>query len=110
MTTGERVRDALFLGPLPDGFSRRVYRLASGLELAMEPGRVPDAVVVVMRGELELECKTGAHRRFGRGAMIPITRLPVTHLRSVGPGPLILVAVSRTSVPPTDEFLGGSGS
>ncbi len=96
----------LFPESLPEGFSRRVFRAAPGREFRLEPARVPDAILVVEQGELELECRTGACRRFGRGSMIPIARLPVAHLRSVGTRPLVLVAVSRAS----DEFLRDSGS
>jgi hypothetical protein len=42
--------------------------------------------------------------------MIPISRLPVAHARSVGHGPLVLVTVSRASLTGTDEFLRDSGS
>src|SRR5688500_2191915 len=97
---------ALFREPLTEGFSRRVFRAAPGRELRLEPARLLAAIVVVEQGELELECRAGACRRFGRGSMIPMARLPVAHLRSVGTGPLVLVAVSRAS----DEFLRDSGS
>ena len=89
---------ALFPDPLPAGFSRHVLRVAPGLEVDFEASRVPDAIVVVEEGEAELECRSGTRRRFGRGSMIPIARLPLAHLRSVGSGPLVLVAVSRASV------------
>jgi hypothetical protein len=95
MTADERACDALLRGPLPEGFSRRVLCVAPGLELGLDAGRLPDAIVVVEQGELELECRAGACRRFARGSMIPIARLPVSRLRSVGPGPLVIVAVSR---------------
>jgi hypothetical protein len=95
MTADEGAGDALFRGRLPEGFSRRVVRVASGLELSLEPARLPDAIVVVEQGELELECRSGTRRSFGPGSLIPIARLPVARLRSVGPGPLVLVAVSR---------------
>ena len=101
---------ALFRDPLPVGFSRRVLRVAPGLELDFEARCLPDAIVVVDRGEAELECRSGTRRRFGRGSMIPIARLPLAHLRNVGPGPLVLVVVSRASLQGTDEFLRGSGS
>jgi RNA polymerase sigma-70 factor (ECF subfamily) len=92
------------------GFSRRVVRVAPGLELDLGTSEVPDAIVVVEEGEAELECRSGLRRRFGRGSMLPIARLPIAHLRSVGPDPLVLVSVSRASLPDTDEFLRGSGS
>jgi hypothetical protein len=100
----------LFRDPLPKGFSRRVLRVASGLELGLEPRCLHDAIVVVERGELEVECRSGTLRRFGRGSMITIARLPIAHLRSVGADPLVLVAVLRTSLPATDEFLRDCGS
>ena len=71
---------------------------------------MPDAIVVVEEGVAELECRSGTRRRFGRGSMIPIARLPIAHLRSVGPGPLVLVAVSRASLSGIDEFLRDPGS
>jgi hypothetical protein len=110
MTADESACDALFRDPLPDGFSRRILRVGPGLELGLERGGVRDAIVVVERGELELECRAGTCRRFGRGSMIPIARLPVTRLRSVGLGPLLLVAVSRAPRAGTDEFLRDPGS
>jgi hypothetical protein len=110
MTADESAADALFRDPPPAGFSRRVLRVAPGLELDLEASGVPDAIVVVEEGEAELECRAGTRRRFGRGSMIPIARPPIAHLRSVGPDPLVLVAVSRASLPGIDEFLRGSGS
>jgi hypothetical protein len=110
MTAGESAGEALFRGPLPEGFCRRVFRVEPGLELGVEPGRLPDAIVVVEQGELELECPAGTCRRFRRGSMIPIARLPVAHLRSVGHRPLVLVAVSRARSNATDEFRRDAGS
>jgi len=110
MTPDESAAGALFRGPFPAGFARRVVRVAPGLELAFVPGGLPDVIVVVEQGELELECRAGTCRRFGRGSMIPIARLPIAHLRSVGSGPLVLVAVSRGQPRATDEFLRDAGS
>ena len=110
MTADVSACDALFRDPLPEGFSRRVLRVAPGFELGREPEFLSDAIVVVEQGELELECRAGARRRFGCGSIIPIARAPITHLRSVGRGPLVLVAVSRASRPGTDEFLRDPGS
>jgi hypothetical protein len=110
MTAEESAGDALFRGPLPEGFSRRVFSVAPGLELGLEPASLPDAIVVVEQGELELECQAGTCRRFGRGSMIPIARLPIAHIRSFGPDPLVLVAVSRARLRATDEFQRDAGS
>lgn len=110
MTAGDGAEEALFRGPLPEGFSRRVLRVAPGLELCLELGRPPGAIAVVEQGELELECRAGTCRRFGPGSMIPIARLPRSHFRSVGRVPLVLVVVSRARPTATDEFLRGAGS
>jgi hypothetical protein len=110
MTADECDGDALFRDPLPHGFSRRVVRAEPGLELGLDAWHIPGCIVVVEEGEVELECRSGTRRRFGRGSMIPIGRLPIARVRSVGPGPLVLVAVSRASLPGTDEFLGDPGS
>jgi hypothetical protein len=85
---------ALFPAPPPEGFTRRVFRVGPGLALDMDCLRQPHAIVVVEQGVLEIECRGGTSRSFGRGSMIPIARLPVARLRSVGPSPLVLVAVS----------------
>jgi hypothetical protein len=110
MNAGASAGDALFRDPLPEGFSRRVFRLEPGLELGLAPGRLPDAIVVVEEGEVELECRAGTCRRFACGSMIPIGSLPVAWLRSVGAGPLVLVAVSRARPSATDEFRRDAGS
>jgi hypothetical protein len=110
MTTKETEGDALFRDPLPKGFSRRVLRIAPGFKVSPEPGCLHDAIVVVEEGELEVECRSGSRRRFGRGSMIAIARFPIAGLRSVGAGPLVLLAVSRASLSATDEFLRESGS
>jgi len=110
MTADESAADALFRDPLPEGFSKRVFRVAPRLELDLELVFPPDAIVVVEQGELEIECRAGTCRRFRRGSMIPIARLPLAHLRSVGAFPLVLVAVSRARPRATDEFLHDGGS
>jgi hypothetical protein len=101
MTGHESAGDALFRNPLPAGFSRRVFRVAPGLELDLEARGVLDAIVLVEEGEIELECRAGMRRRFGRGSIIPITRPPVTHARNVGSCPLRFLSVSR--IAPTAE-------
>ena len=110
MTTHESAGDALFLAPLPTGFSRRVLHVAPGLALGLEAADLTDAIVVVQRGELELECRAGTCRRFAPGSMITAARRHVSCLRSVGPEPLVLIAVSRARPEATDEFRRDAGS
>jgi hypothetical protein len=110
MTADESADDALFSDPLPEGFSRRVVRAEPGLELDLDAWHMPGCIVVVEEGEVELECRSGTRRRFARGSMIPIGQLLIAHVRSIGPDPLVLVAVSRASLRGTDEFLSDPGS
>lgn len=97
---------SFFCEPLPDGFMRSVIRVAPGLGL--EPERLAGALVIVQHGELEIECTAGTARRFGRGSMVCIARVPVARLRNSGHDPLVLVAVSRLMA--ADEFRLDAGS
>ena len=110
MTGDESAGDALFRNPLPAGFSRRIFRVAPGIEVDLDARGVLDAIVLVEEGEIELECLAGMRRRFGRGSIIPITRPPVARARSVGSCPLLLLSVSRTALTGSDEFLRDAGS
>ena len=109
MTADESACDG-FRAPLPPGFCKRLVRVAPGAELRLGPRDLPDVLIVVEEGVLELECRAGARRCFGRGSMIPIGRLPVAYLRNAGRGVLVLLAVSRAPRPATDQFSGGAGS
>ena len=42
MTADESAGDALFRDPLSEGFARRVFRVAPGDELGLEPNRLPE--------------------------------------------------------------------
>jgi len=104
--TGHDGGGALFRNPLPNGFSKRVYRAAPGRDVALAPVPPTDAILVVVHGTLEIECTAGGRRRFGRGALIPIAFIPVARLRSVGARTLVLAAVARSN----DEFPVATGS
>ena len=53
------------------------------------------ALVVVERGELDVECRSGARSRFGEGAILVFAGLGVRRLRNAGGEPLVLSALSR---------------
>jgi mannose-6-phosphate isomerase-like protein (cupin superfamily) len=93
--TAEETACRLFQGPLPAGYARRVFRVAPGLELGVQPSHLRDAIMVVAQGELELECRAGTCRRFGCGSMIPIGPMSIPHVRNPGPDPLVLLVISR---------------
>jgi hypothetical protein len=54
-----------------------------------------DALVVVERGELEIECQGGARARFDEGAILAFATLAVQRLRNPSTRPLVLSTLSR---------------
>lgn len=54
-----------------------------------------DTLVIVERGELEVECPTGRRALFGEGAVLAFVGLTVQRLHNAGDRPLVLSAVSR---------------
>jgi quercetin dioxygenase-like cupin family protein len=76
-------------------FDVRVVQLPPGAERASHEAEWRDALVVVDRGEIELDCVGGSRRRFGSGAVLWLDGLPLRALRNPGAEPAVIVAVSR---------------
>jgi uncharacterized protein YxjI/quercetin dioxygenase-like cupin family protein len=92
--------------PLPPEFELRTVALAPGRTRPYDEHEWRDALVVVERGEIELERLTGARRRFRAGAVLWLAGLPLRALRNPGPEPAVLAAVSRlVAVAPVDPSL-----
>ena len=85
----------LFADPLPPAFRRRVVSIEPGGEVLYEAADWEDALVVVERGELEVEGRCGGRRRFVRGDVLWLAELPLTMLRNPGAEPALIAAVSR---------------
>lgn len=81
--------------PLPGSFERRVVVVAPGRERAFHDAEGRDALVVVVRGEIELVCLGGTCWRFGCGDLVWLMGLPVRSLHNPGWEPAVLAAVSR---------------
>lgn len=79
----------------PCAFDLREVAVAPGAERAYDAAEWADALVVVARGEIELEGRHGARRRFARGAVIVLVGLNLRVLRNDGDEPAVLLAVSR---------------
>lgn len=79
----------------PVKFRARVVELAPADALRFEPADWADEIVVLTAGEIELECERGERRRFGAGAVLCLSPLPLAVVRSVGTEPARLLAVSR---------------
>jgi hypothetical protein len=82
------------------GFTVRAVPVDAGTERFYEEDEWRDAIVVVARGEIELECIGGDCARFDCGSVLWFVGLPLRVLRACGAEPALLVAVSRHR----DEF------
>ena len=76
-------------------FSLSVITLEPGGERPYDAAEWRDALVVVERGEVELEGFAGARRSFSRGAVLWLVGLPLRALHNHGPEPVSMVAISR---------------
>ncbi|MEU5884852.1 hypothetical protein [Spirillospora sp. NPDC047279] len=86
------------------GLHRREVVLSGGETRPYDPAAWHDALVLVARGEVELLTVHGERRRFGAGAVLCFTGLPLRSLCNPGPGQTTLVAISRRA---TDSFSTG---
>ena len=98
---GDSGRDALsFLDKrMPDGFVLREVEVPPGGERPYDEAEWRDALVVVQRGEIEIECVGGTRRRVRCGDVLWLVGLPVRTLHNDGDEPAVLVAVSRRGIP-----------
>ena len=78
-----------------DRFARRQVVLDPGDRRPYSQDEWDDALVIVERGEVDLESRSGARMRFMAGDMLWLTGLPLHALRNPGPEPVVLVAISR---------------
>jgi hypothetical protein len=79
----------------PAAFRRRLVVVPPGGERAYIATEWRDALVVVERGEVELESLGGVRARFAAGAVLWLTGLPLRTLRCTSAEPAVLAAVSR---------------
>jgi hypothetical protein len=77
------------------GFTRRELVLGPGDQRAYDEAEWHDALVIVKRGELDVECRAGGRMRFVAGDMLWLTGLPLRTLVNNGLEPAVLVSVSR---------------
>jgi hypothetical protein len=76
-------------------FVRRVVRVPPGRARDYDEADWRDALVVVVRGEIELEARAGGRERFARGAVLSLAGLPLRALHNQGAEPAELLAVRR---------------
>jgi hypothetical protein len=80
----------------PQAFHVRRVVVAPGDERSYDESEWRDSLVVVESGRIELECRGGHRRRFGRGDVLWLIGLPLRALHNCGRVPTVLVAVSRS--------------
>ena len=76
-------------------FRRRSVVLAPGESRPSGDAEWRDALVIVERGDVELECAAGGWRRFSGGAVLWLEGIDLRVLHNVGDEPVVLHAVSR---------------
>lgn len=81
--------------PLPPAFEMRTVSIAPGCALAYDEAEWCGALVVVDRGEIELECVHGTRRRLARGDVLWLVGLPLRALHNPGREAVVLVVVAR---------------
>jgi hypothetical protein len=82
------------------GFRRRSVVLEPGESRRSGDAEWRDALVVVERGDVELECAAGGRRRFSGGAVLWLEGIDLRVLHNVGDEPAVLLAVSRRRAEP----------
>ena len=58
-----------------------------------------DALVVIVRGAVDLECTRGGRRRFEAGTMMCLEGLGLVALFNPGPDDLVIVTITRAAAP-----------
>jgi hypothetical protein len=95
MSDDRRDRPSFAGRRLPAAFVRREVVVEPGAERPYDPEEWRDALVIVKRGQVAVECRSGGVIHFVSGDMLWLTGLPLRALRNEGTEPVVLVAVSR---------------
>jgi hypothetical protein len=86
---------ALSRPDLPPGYERWHVELRAGQRRPTSAAEWADALVLVVRGTVEVECAAGGRRRLGTGTVVAPGWLPLVALRNPGDAPARLLAVRR---------------
>jgi hypothetical protein len=80
---------------MPAWAQLRVVAIEPGCRRPYDPAEWRGALVVVERGEIELECPSGARWRFEEGAVMSLADLPIRALCNERAATVLLSALSR---------------
>jgi len=89
------MEDLSFAEPLPPAFRRTVTVLQPATSRPYNETEWRDALVVVEKGEMEVECLAGGRRAFREGDVLFLSGLSLRAMHNRGAEPAVLVAVSR---------------
>lgn len=91
---------SLLRGALPPWTERRVVTIDPGEARPYLEDEWRDALVIIESGSVDLECRAGSHRTFGKGDLLWLVGVPLRTLRNHGPDAVVLVAISRRQPAP----------
>jgi hypothetical protein len=95
MDTGDDCDTRAWFERTPPGCRRRVVVVEAGEEMAYDGAAWVDSIVLVERGEVELECASGGRERFAQGALLCLGCVQLRTLRNLGEESAVLIAVTR---------------
>jgi hypothetical protein len=76
-------------------FERRIVHVERGARLDCREPLWQDALVVVLTGELDVECSSGESHCFRSGDVLTLARLPIRRAHNSGATPTRLLAIWR---------------
>ena len=76
-------------------FVRRTVVLEPGTSLPSDDAEWHDALVLLVQGDVDLECARGGRRRFRAGAVLWLAGIDLRVVHNVGVDVAVLLAVSR---------------
>jgi len=80
-------------------FATRVFVVEPGCERPYDEAEWRDAIVLVARGEVDLEGLSGRSLRFEAGDLLWLASLPLRALANRGEERVVLVTISRQRAP-----------
>jgi hypothetical protein len=93
VSPGERL--SLLGRRMPPWVQLRVVAIEPGCQRPYDPAEWRGALVVVERGEIELECPSGTRWRFEEGAVVSLAGLPIRALCNERSATVLLSALTR---------------
>ncbi len=82
--------------PVDAAFVRRIVTIAPGDRRPYDDAEWRGALVVIVRGEVELECNRGGSRHFDTGAVMCLEGLGLVALYNPHPIDVVLVTITRS--------------